>query len=305
MRKRTSSKVFIFLRGAVNVSDSSALDRAFLTMEAWIAPEMMPATPGSRFTIATKGIALNSAENYGLYLTNAGLMFECFNAGFRQIQSANTSFTSAGNHVAVTVNENTVTFYKDGQVLSQHPKPFNLIPNNLPLQIGNNAPYSDPFDGVIDELSIYNRPLSSSEIASIYSAGNDGKMKLAAHEWISTTGGNWTDTARWNPDVVPNSANRFVRFGNSISANANVNLNVDATIGAIVFQNANRSYSLTAGRGNELTLAGVAVIEVGPAVIRSVRRSSARAVSPSRDLESSRSQVPKDIAARRTSRPDR
>ena len=60
-------------------------------------------------------------------------MFECFNAGFRQIQSANTSFTSDGNHVAVTVNENTITFYKDGQVLSQHPKPFNLIPNNLPI----------------------------------------------------------------------------------------------------------------------------------------------------------------------------
>ena len=132
------------------------------------------------------------------------------------------------------------------------------------MQIGNNAPYSDPFHGVIDELSIYNRPLSSSEIASIYNAGSDGKMKLAPHEWISTTGGNWTDTSRWNPDVVPNSANRFVRFGNSISANANINLNVDATIGAIVFQNANRSYSLTAGSGNELTLAGVAVIEVGP-----------------------------------------
>ena len=33
--------------GAVNVPDSSALDRAFLTMEAWIAPEMLPATPGS------------------------------------------------------------------------------------------------------------------------------------------------------------------------------------------------------------------------------------------------------------------
>src|SRR5687767_13957781 len=67
--------------GAVNVPDSSALDRAFLTMEAWISPEMLPATPGARFTIATKGISLNSSENYGLYLTNAGLMFECFNAG--------------------------------------------------------------------------------------------------------------------------------------------------------------------------------------------------------------------------------
>src|SRR5688500_7573956 len=67
--------------GAVNVPDSSALDRAFLTMEAWISPEMLPATPGARFTIATKGISLNSSENYGLYLTNAGLMFECFSAG--------------------------------------------------------------------------------------------------------------------------------------------------------------------------------------------------------------------------------
>jgi prepilin-type N-terminal cleavage/methylation domain-containing protein len=249
--------------GSVNAPDYSALDRAFLTMEAWISLDEAPATPGSRFTIATKGITQSSSENYGLYVTNSGLMFEWFNAGFRQTQSANTQFASDTNHhVAVTVSGNTIVFYKDGQLLSAHPQTFPLVPNDLPLQIGNNAPHNHQFHGVIDELSIYNRALTQPEIAAIFNAGSAGKLKLAGSEWIGTTGGNWNDISRWNTGLVPNSANRFVRFGNSITANATINLNVDVSIGAIVFQNATRSYSVTGAGGNELTLAGDAVIEV-------------------------------------------
>jgi autotransporter-associated beta strand protein len=189
-------------------------------------------------------------------------MFEWFNAGFRQTNSANASFSFDSNHhVAVTVSGNMITFYKDGLLLSQHAQPFALVSNNLPLQIGNNSPYTNAFNGVIDELSIYNRVLSATEIAAIHMAGSTGKMKLDASEWIGTGGGNWTNTGNWNPDFFPNSANRFVRFGNSINANANINVNVDATVGAIVFQNPTRSYSLTTS-GNELTLAGYAVVEV-------------------------------------------
>ena len=46
--------------------------------------------------------------------------------------------------------------------------------------IGRNAGYPRTWNGVIDEVCIYNRALSPTEIASIYAAGSAGKCKLPA-----------------------------------------------------------------------------------------------------------------------------
>ncbi|MBA3712023.1 MAG: hypothetical protein H0W76_06180 [Pyrinomonadaceae bacterium] len=40
-----------------------------------------------------------------------------------------------------------------------------------------NPPISNPFDGLIDELSIYRRALSDTEIQAIYNVGSAGKCK--------------------------------------------------------------------------------------------------------------------------------
>jgi hypothetical protein len=39
------------------------------------------------------------------------------------------------------------------------------------VMIGNNPPNNRPFDGLIDEVRIYNRALTSSEISTIYASG--------------------------------------------------------------------------------------------------------------------------------------
>jgi autotransporter-associated beta strand protein len=246
--------------GSVIVPDSNALDLGILTLEGWISLE---AKPAERFTIATKGFPTQAVENYGFYVTDSGLLFETFNDGPRQVQSANVSFSAdASHHVAVTVNGNMISFYKDGKLVSQHPQPFSLRPNSLPLRIGNGNPRINQLSGIIDELSIYNRPLSATEIASIFTAGSDGKIKLSPVEWISPRGGNWTDITNWSPGVVPNSASVLVRFGNRVVTNASINVDIDAKVGAMVFQNAERSYSLTATGDSVLILEGYAIIDV-------------------------------------------
>src|SRR5205823_976257 len=63
-------------------------------------------------------------------------------------------------------------------------RPFrDLDPVSNPgIGIGNTGaypttPYNYPFNGLIDELSVYNRALTAGEVQGIYSAGADGKIK--------------------------------------------------------------------------------------------------------------------------------
>ncbi len=78
-----------------------------------------------------------------------------------------------------------VKLYVDGvlesMIVEQDDLGANTILNNAPLTIGtrkdNTADVA--FNGLIDEVEVYNRALTASEIQSIYNAGSDGKCKLA------------------------------------------------------------------------------------------------------------------------------
>jgi subtilisin-like proprotein convertase family protein len=91
------------------------------------------------------------------------------------------------HHVAATVQRNSTTggkLYVDGVlVLTFDPtlEPGSLV-TPAPLRIGN---HDDPalncyFKGIIDEIAIFNRALSSSEVQGIYAAGAAGKCGLIA-----------------------------------------------------------------------------------------------------------------------------
>ena len=88
--------------------------------------------------------------------------------------------------MAVTVTRNSTTgviFYKDGVASTG----FNLtarqgsLDNSGPLTIGRQS-YADQkrFNGIIDEVEMFNRVLTTQEILSIYNAGSAGKCKLIA-----------------------------------------------------------------------------------------------------------------------------
>jgi hypothetical protein len=89
-------------------------------------------------------------------------------------------------HVAATYDQSTglMTIYVNGALAAQQTttiSPFvNLIPADAPgIGIGNLVVPSTPFGykGVIDELSVYSRALTASEVQSIYAAGSAGKCK--------------------------------------------------------------------------------------------------------------------------------
>jgi sugar lactone lactonase YvrE len=90
-------------------------------------------------------------------------------------------------HVAATLDDGTgaMTLYENGAVVAQTTttaRPFGpLDPTQEPgVGIGNSNAldnYDVPFNGLIDELSVYNRALTSGEVLGIYKAGTSGKVQ--------------------------------------------------------------------------------------------------------------------------------
>jgi hypothetical protein len=89
-------------------------------------------------------------------------------------------------HVAATLDDATgaMTLYENGAVVAQTVttiRPFgSLDPTQQPgVGIGNSnalSNYDVPFNGLIDELSVYNRALTAGEVLGIYKAGSSGKV---------------------------------------------------------------------------------------------------------------------------------
>src|SRR5262249_2031632 len=79
------------------------------------------------------------------------------------------------HHVAVTADGLTAKFYLDGVLAGSAAMPVQLLPTSGILQIGRAAPFGNFFDGSLDDLAIYNRVLTASEIQRIFNANGGSK----------------------------------------------------------------------------------------------------------------------------------
>jgi hypothetical protein len=85
------------------------------------------------------------------------------------------------HHVAMTYNgavTNNVRLFVDGQEEANEMRPYSTTSRGI-LTIGHSGVGpGDFYNGLVDEVSIYNGPLTASEIAAIYNAGSNGKCKF-------------------------------------------------------------------------------------------------------------------------------
>lgn len=98
-----------------------------------------------------------------------------FNA--TQLYSITPIPTNQWVHIAGTYDGSTMRIYINGAFSASAVQPSGIFQGNQPLTIGaglNGGPDS-LFDGQIDEVTLYKRALSGSEIAAIYNAGSAGK----------------------------------------------------------------------------------------------------------------------------------
>ena len=84
------------------------------------------------------------------------------------------------HHYAATYDGSQFCLYQDGVQEVCVPASGNVNDNDLKFQIAGRPNFADParhYGGLIDEVEIFDRALSATEIANIYNAGSAGKCK--------------------------------------------------------------------------------------------------------------------------------
>jgi len=162
----------------VIVADSSSLDlEDELTLSVWIKQNDQDRAP----FILTKGGG--SRCNYEF---RTGFDGDIFGFGKQNVWTRWKSQTKTGvwSHLAVAYDSgsSSITAYLNGKEISTslrvHNFGFNLTTNNLPLYIGHiykayDDTYAHFFNGLMDDLRIYNRVLSEAEIHELYGGNPD------------------------------------------------------------------------------------------------------------------------------------
>ena len=154
-------------------------------MEGWIKVNGLP-TNYNFGTIMFRGDDRGGLDPYQLVIKpNGDLQFQ-INSTTRVTAIQAPIPMGQFVHVAATLDDASglMTLYENGAIAAQITttvRPFGpLDPTQQPgVGIGNsNAPssYDVPFNGLIDELSVYNRALTAGEVLGIDKAGSSGKV---------------------------------------------------------------------------------------------------------------------------------
>ena len=173
----------------VTVDDSADFDfgTTGFTIQAWVKPFSL--TTNDR--IITKGTTDAAEWMVSIGSDNASVRVFAEDSGNANLDSANTFSTLSLNTWAMitavidTPNDQILFYKDDGNVESKTGASWSGNFNGTaPLRIGaNEALAADRFDGVIDDVKVYNRVLSQSEIIKNYKATRSNHLSTS----------NWSD----------------------------------------------------------------------------------------------------------------
>lgn len=148
----------------VTVASTDALGlTGALTVEAWVYPT---ATGGWRTIAFKEAPAEVWRHTYGLYSTfgTEGPGGHVLLADYVNVHDAAALPLDRWSHLAMTYDGAAVKFFLNGVERLTAPGAGPLQISDGALRIGGNAMWGDFFEGRIDELRIYNRALTSSDI---------------------------------------------------------------------------------------------------------------------------------------------
>lgn len=156
------------------------------TMMAWVNVSTVPASASS-YGIMRKYATMNNQRQYALLLTGTGssqFKFSTYlsTSGTSAVALSSTTTTyvaSTWYHVAVVYNGTDVRIYVNGSLdCTPASMTGNLYNGTAPYRIGTETNSSEQitnlFNGLIDEVGVFNRALSLSEVQDIYTNGLTG-----------------------------------------------------------------------------------------------------------------------------------
>jgi glucose/arabinose dehydrogenase len=148
----------------VSVADHSELDLTnAMTLEAWVNPSALGSTWR---TVLFKEQAAHMT--YALYAnTSTGRpAAQAYVGGQRDARGTAALATGAWTHLAGTYDGTTLRLYVNGSQAATFATSGSMTVSTGPLKLGGNAIWGEWFAGRIDDVRVYNRALSASEIQS-------------------------------------------------------------------------------------------------------------------------------------------
>jgi PKD repeat protein len=169
---RTSSGRFgkaLSFNGAgnwVTINDSPSLDLTNrVTVEAWVYPTTNMAGSYWRTVVAKEhpgGASYYLAANSDLDKPQFGIGTE--NWGWYKLYGGPLLAANTWTHLAATYDGTIQRLYVNGTQVASRAQTGNMMVSSGPLRIGGTEIWSEFFQGRIDEVRVYNRALSASEI---------------------------------------------------------------------------------------------------------------------------------------------
>ncbi len=188
------------------VADASSLDiSTAITLAAWVKPAGASASTQYVIKKATQGGVAGTDDGYEISLSSAGKVFVRFNqatSGDTYRINSVTSYplnSSAWMHIAATYDQNTglMKLYVNGvQESGDLAGPAAILTNNLPLGIGAQGNGVSKFNGLLDDVRVYNTALTASQILALATVAPNAPVLAAPAN--TATGVGLPPTLSWN-----------------------------------------------------------------------------------------------------------
>ncbi len=168
--------------GSVIVENNPALSpTSALTIECWVKPDVA-GQPNA--WMVNRIFAGGIATGYRLGVLDGKPCFEIPQTDWSHHLTADVSLAvGKWTHIAGTFDGRVMRIYVDGEEHGTMDRPGPIHPNDFHLCLGNfELGHAAHFDGLLDEVKLYNRALSAAEIRQHYQA-------LASRASAASTGG--------------------------------------------------------------------------------------------------------------------
>jgi hypothetical protein len=181
----------------VRIPDANQLDLTTgMTLEAWVYPQ----STGSYRTVLLKQRPGDLAYAlYGSAPSNPSAQLTVGANDYRMANASSPLTMNTWSHLATTFDGATLRLYINGVLTSSVAYSGSLTVSANDLFIGGNAVWSEWFDGKIDEVRVYNRPLAATEIQADMAAPVVPGTPPAPDPEQPTPDkvGSWTAPANW------------------------------------------------------------------------------------------------------------
>ena len=146
----------------VTVNDAASLDLSTgMALQAWVYPTV--SLSGWRSVIlkenaggASYYLSANSSQNKPVMAVQVG--------GERSLYGTTQLPANTWTHLAATYDGTTQRLYVNGVEVASRAQTGSIAQSDGPLRIGGNSVWGEFFTGLIDEVRVYNRVLTASEI---------------------------------------------------------------------------------------------------------------------------------------------